>query len=297
MEDFRMAGPVYNDDPVCDYWHVYSDGTKLTQLFTSDEDYIYGVNRIAICAHAYGLKVIVYALMESHVHAVLKGKGDDVLQFITNYKKSLNTKFPHIDKGQLSFAYRAVKTVKDLRNSIVYVYRNPLEISNKIACWNYSWGIGNIVFNPQMIAEGECLSSFSGEKIRQMLETRIELPGEWRLKSGQIQAASFVDVKEFEQAFENSVQLFFVYLRLKKDERQEIFRSCNVALANNLSYRDLASRMNRACRDYAGKDLAHCSFGERLAVAREKIKEKEICVSANLAKLLGVDMESLQKLL
>ncbi len=302
FSNFSKASELYLtqkhlDDPVADYWHVYSDGTKLPQLFSCDEDYCYGINRLAVSAHRFQLKVIVYALMESHVHAVVKGSADSVNKFIIDYKKALSTRFSHLDQGKISFAWRSITDVNDLRNSIVYVYRNPMEISRDVACWNYRWGIGNIIFNPDKDDSGQSLALLQQRELKRCFGTVTGLPGEWRVQSGLIKASSFVDVKEFEGAFENSTALFFAYLHLKKDDRQRIARLNTNNLVNNLSYKELASKMNRACKDYAGKSWSQCTLGQRLAVAREKIKEREIVVSANLAKLFGLTVEELKKIL
>ena len=45
-------------------------------LFRSPEDYVFGVNSIAIGSHVYDVSVLSYALMDTHFHLLVKGSYD-----------------------------------------------------------------------------------------------------------------------------------------------------------------------------------------------------------------------------
>ena len=67
-------------------------------IFSSNEDYIYGMNAIAICKIQYiDVKILAFCLMNNHVHFILDCEKDDGLLFMKHYKlligKSLKNKY------------------------------------------------------------------------------------------------------------------------------------------------------------------------------------------------------------
>ena len=80
------------------YFHVCTDGRSLPWMFQDEGDFIAGVNRIGICCHRTGAKVIAYVLMDNHVHFVLHGTMPECKEFITLYKQLTGT-WIHIKYG------------------------------------------------------------------------------------------------------------------------------------------------------------------------------------------------------
>ena len=50
------------------YYHVCTDGAAISWMFQDEQDFIAGINRIAICHLKTCVSVIAYVLMDNHVH-------------------------------------------------------------------------------------------------------------------------------------------------------------------------------------------------------------------------------------
>ena len=69
------------------YFHICTDGHAINWMFKDDEDFIAGVNRIAICKIITSISVICFILMDNHIHFVLYGSLIKCKEFINNYKR------------------------------------------------------------------------------------------------------------------------------------------------------------------------------------------------------------------
>ena len=65
------------------YWHLCTPGQLSGILFSSKEDYVYAMNLIALCAALYlrRVKIYTFQVMSNHLHFVLSGSKEDVLEF------------------------------------------------------------------------------------------------------------------------------------------------------------------------------------------------------------------------
>ena len=63
------------DVHVKDYAHIYSDGTNVSVLFQSREDYVFGMNVIAVTAFICGITILTIQVMETHFHIIAKPEG------------------------------------------------------------------------------------------------------------------------------------------------------------------------------------------------------------------------------
>lgn len=69
------------DKPVEGYAHIYSDGTNVSILFESREDYIWGMNVIAVTAYQCGIVILTLQVMGTHFHLIAKGSLQDCDRF------------------------------------------------------------------------------------------------------------------------------------------------------------------------------------------------------------------------
>ena len=56
------------------YYHVCSLGLEKNLLFSDDQDFVTGVNDIAISLLKFDIKLICYCLMSNHFHFILYGE-------------------------------------------------------------------------------------------------------------------------------------------------------------------------------------------------------------------------------
>ena len=71
------------------FWHLYTDGTMMGDIFCSEEDFKLGMTLLAVCAAVYPqIDLITFELMSNHVHLVMRGESEDCLVFFEIYKKN-----------------------------------------------------------------------------------------------------------------------------------------------------------------------------------------------------------------
>lgn len=77
------------DEPVSDYWHVYSDGKRADIPFATDKDKVFAMNAIAICAFQSDMEVICQEVNDTHLHSILRGRFPE--KFRAGMKKRIST--------------------------------------------------------------------------------------------------------------------------------------------------------------------------------------------------------------
>ena len=73
------------------FWHVYTDGTLMEDIFCSAEDFNLGMTLLAVCAVINcKVELITFELMNNHVHLIMRGELADCLEFFDVFKRRLN---------------------------------------------------------------------------------------------------------------------------------------------------------------------------------------------------------------
>ena len=77
------------------YWHVFTDGTKMQNIFNSKEDFMTGMWCLAaaLCL-CKDVKLITFELMGNHVHLILAGAKDDCIKAFDLFEARLKKAFP-----------------------------------------------------------------------------------------------------------------------------------------------------------------------------------------------------------
>lgn len=106
-----------------------SDHLARTLLFRDIEDYVYGVNTLAIGTRKFKVRVLCYTLMGTHIHLLLMGRYEDCLAFYAWVLKHLAQHISnrHGVSGILKLQASDVQAVMDrdmLLNEVCYLLRN-----------------------------------------------------------------------------------------------------------------------------------------------------------------------------
>ena len=57
------------------YWHIYTDGTKMQNIFCCEEDFKIGVWCLASALHlCKSVRALTFELMGNHIHIILAGE-------------------------------------------------------------------------------------------------------------------------------------------------------------------------------------------------------------------------------
>ena len=144
------------------FFHVCTDGNALSWMFKDDTDFIGGVNRVGICSHLTGAKLVHYTLMDNHVHFLLMGDIPTCGEFINRYKHLTGRWISsrHKIEGHMRGLPTSIIPIRDeesLLTVMAYIDRNPIVAGYRYLPSEYPWGSARYLFK-------ECTTNNGAEK-------------------------------------------------------------------------------------------------------------------------------------
>lgn len=163
----KMGGITVSDfgnrEAVCErlfeemgpFWHVYTDGTKMENVFCQDQDMNMAMVALAVEEKLQTEAMLVaFEIMHNHVHLIMAGRCETCLNFFKRYKQRLMRAFPpsckYVDWSRFEASIVQIDSLKSLRNEIVYAHRNAFVASKEYTPCNYPWGSGWAYFNTML---------------------------------------------------------------------------------------------------------------------------------------------------
>lgn len=119
-------------------------------IFESEADLKVGMTLFAVCAHKHvdNLQFLTFELMTNHVHIVVAGRHDDILDFFNEFKKILGRKL-NKNLDELNLSLHPVVDLENLRNVIAYANRNGAVVDEDVCPYTYPWGANRFYFNEE----------------------------------------------------------------------------------------------------------------------------------------------------
>lgn len=142
--EFEMSGP---------FWHLYTDGTRMENIFTSEEELDIGMAVLAVsCVSDPSVQLLTFQLMRNHIHLVLAGEREKCLDLFCRFKQRLVKVYGKrptaVDWAEFQAEILSIDDLKALRNEIVYTNRNAFVANPSYTPFNYPWGGGCAYFSP-----------------------------------------------------------------------------------------------------------------------------------------------------
>ena len=100
------------------YFHVSSHGLETNDIFRSKEDFIRGMNDIALCVLGCDVCILAFCLMSNHFHFVLYGTLEECRKFAEEY---ITLKSPHFPSPRADKIHQ-----KLIRREVCAVYIEPI---------------------------------------------------------------------------------------------------------------------------------------------------------------------------
>ena len=204
---FRESGP---------FFHVHTRPLETGVIFMNDEERAVAMVYIAIAAMLAGVEVLAYALMSNHFHFILRGQEGRCKDFYAQLAKMLGMYFSrHGRTGVLDTVDEPIPTpittLKQLRDEIAYVIRNPFVVRRDINPFAYTWCSGFLYFNPMLsMLKLQPASALTLREKRALTHSRdLSLPMDLALVDGQVFPGSFVNYRLVESMFTDCRQYMF----------------------------------------------------------------------------------------
>lgn len=134
------------------YWHLYTDGTQMQDIFCTDEDRETGmwILASAVC-NVKDVILITFEIMGNHVHLILAGRPESCLKlfdlFKVRLKRVMNRHGRIVDWERFKANILQIETLRALRNEIIYAHRNAFVANPQYTPESYPWGGGCAYFN------------------------------------------------------------------------------------------------------------------------------------------------------
>jgi REP element-mobilizing transposase RayT len=260
-------------------------------LYRDEKELTIILNAIAITVVLFDCKILAFAVMSNHLHFILEGPERECLKFFFSLKERLTNYFRRNGRAGLTDSMdpgcTEITSLKQLRDEIAYVIRNPYVARNDINPFACQCTSGYLYFNPMLKKEGVPADTLKGRALRDFTHTHkgIESGNRIYVLDGVAQAWSFVDYERTMSFFDNAQQ--FMTYTLKSVEAQ-----VEVALRYNekvsLNDQELFSVAIKLAREmFNCNKLSELKVKEKMELAM-MLKNKYQTPNAQLARTIGL---------
>ncbi len=199
-------------------WHLCTPGDNQCLIFRDRDDYVYGMNLIALAAYKFKdqLKILTFQIMSNHLHFVLACNEQCLREFFMFFRKRLRRYLANLmrasDLDKFSYNVFKVSDLKYLQTLITYVNRNGYLIDSNSTPFTYEWGPNRYFFNELYKCNERSVQLHkigSGVK-RQMFKSRnFEVSEEYSAISGYVTPLSYCAVKLVESFYRDANHYFY----------------------------------------------------------------------------------------
>lgn len=263
--EFEMSSP---------FWHLYTDGTKMQNIFQTNEEFEIGMTLLAVSAcRVPNVKIITFELMNNHVHKILSGPREDCIRLFQDFKRKLRriwrARNKIIDWEQFQENLILIDNLKSLRNEIIYVNRNAFVANPNYTPYNYQWGGGYAYFNSLLEkVETTKFSNLTYNEKRRLTRCR-DISGLERLEfvGDSVYIPSFCDIKLGECLFYDARSYFNSLTRNAESFRQIAVRLKDSVFMTDDELHYVASKLARA--DFNETNITCLSPEQKIKIAKE----------------------------
>lgn len=260
--------PILCKKTMKQYYHVSSHGLEKNDIFKNREDFVAGMNDVAICVLGFNVRVLCLCLMSNHFHFVLSGTEIECRRFSDEYKRRCAMRM-RLNGGDVQgmrnvdVQIRLVDNQEYLENVIAYVLRNPLAAGVQIMPYHYPWSSALSYFVGNNQNNGEALNVMSERKRFRILKSRIAVPDHYYIdENGMIPPSCYVDVKTVESVFRHPSR-FMMALARKVENDVEIL--LGVAADVSMTDQEILTEMRDLVRrEFQKESLSQLSAEERI---------------------------------
>lgn len=291
--------------PVNDCFHIYSNGTNVNSLFTTREDNIFIMNALAVNSFISGIRILVHQIMETHFHLIASGTQINCYKFVQRVTPLVNRLINRHGRstcinGKFQISMDPIHEARELKNKIMYVYRNAIAARMPVLPWEYEWGPGNIYFvdHSSLESQGKPISALSLYQQRLRFHSHIHLPQNWRINDeGLILPHCYIDWRRVEKEF-GTPFVFVSFMHQTREEECRLEAECSRRAVEKLSEAELRKEVNEyVWKVYGRRKISDAIVEERIASARHFWSERRTYSPSTLSRVVLIDLKVLKDLL
>ena len=238
------------------YFHVSSHGLETNDIFKNREDFIQGMNDIALCVLGYDVCILAFCLMSNHFHFVLYGEREECRKFSEEYKRRCAIRMRQRAgevKGlkEIEIRLDSIAMKEYLENAIAYVLRNPIIAGIRVMPYHYMWSSACLYFGPAICFKGEKLNEMSERKRFRILRSRLEIPDSYIVdEKGMIHPSCYVKIDMVERVFRHPARLLAL---LGRKVENDVELGFGITQYVTMTDQELLTQMNELVKLEFGK--------------------------------------------
>ena len=257
---FRKIGPVYNANTPENH----------PVVFASERDYMDAMSILAICARMYqDVRIFAFQLMSNHIHIVIGGNEDVILDFFDYFVSRLDKYFEgKVDFSEFKLKLFAINDLSYFRNAIVYNNRNGFIVNNHFTPFSYPWGSSRYFFLPMARRYSALAGKTIGiTRLRTLMHTRnCDALKDLKMVDGFVSPLEFCDIDTAESIFRDAKQYFYLISR-----NVEAYAEVAKSIGESLYFNDndlYQAAVKLALEQYGTKDLKTLNVIQKMEMAR-----------------------------
>ena len=249
------------------YYHVSSHGLEKNDIFKTAEDFIVGMNDVAICVLVFDVSILCFCLMSNHFHFFLYGTLEECRRFSEEYKRRCAMRMRSTGEVQglreVEIQIDSVDEQDYMENVIAYILRNSIAAGIFMMPYWYQWSSISVYFNGGHISVGEKLNDMSERKRFRILKSRVSVPDTYIVDGkGMILPSCYVDSDSVERLFRHPARLMAALSRkIENDVELRLGIADTVAMTDQ----EILTQMSDLIRKEFNKDsIAQLSMEQRI---------------------------------
>ena len=196
------------------FFHVCTKGLEDDIIFRNDSDFIAGMNFVPISLLGLQIRILAFTLMSNHFHFLIYGTRAEAVAFIEMYKNMIGRYVrntygtPEILRRIKTGVYQIGDSLEELKQKLAYILNNPVAAGVNVFPLMYEWGSGRYYFVHRELRDAPVLlSSMTIREQTKMFHSNKQLPQDYKLRSGYIDPACYVDYQMVENLFARASSL------------------------------------------------------------------------------------------
>ena len=282
------------------YWHIYTDGTKMQNIFCNEEDFKIGMWCLAAALHlCKSVRALTFELMGNHIHIILAGEKKVGIMVFDIFESRLRQVFAKsgriIDWSNFKMDILPIEDIKALRNKIIYVNRNAFVANPAYTPDSYPWGGGCAYFNYWLRhVKTTPLENIKVNNQRALLHTRDVAPFSQLIEVyGMPFIPSFCDISLGESIFRDARSYFNSLTRNAEAFSQIASRlKDSIFLTDEELYSVICSHISK---EYSVKSPSQLNAQQKIDTARQ-MHFGYNASNQQLRRMLRMDLSVLEEL-
>lgn len=280
------------------YYHICSYGLEKNDIFKKREDFIAGMNDIAICVLGFDVSILCFCLMSNHFHFVLYGTLAECRKFSDEYKRRCAMRM-RLAGGEVrgmrdvEVQISLVDSQEYLENVISYVLRNPLAAGILLMPHHYPWSSAALYFNGGIQQTGERINEMSERKRFRILKSRVAVPDRYLVDGqGMILPSCYVDSRAVEQVFRHPSRLM---MSLARRVENDVEIQLGVAEQISMTDQEILTQLGDLLRsEFRKESLSELSMEQRIRLCL-LMKRNFRAGIKQIARITRLDPETVAK--